>query len=225
MKSALLWSPSPSPFLPLPPTSNESCFPIEPSVVLCGYHSRYDTRLVVFNERDQAMGALAPNTGAEVTGPITLVPLPRFMYLPKSEAATTRLSLVVESGNRDLPEESSFTELPVVRESDFRSGKLQIIGVRLDHGFRQTVRMYGLDGHAYGKVMMRVYPLDSTDLLHSCEHELWPLTSEVTADGLPLRPSFGMECDMSEHLHGHGDKVRIKLEPLTPGCATGPSSR
>lgn len=44
-----------------------------------------------------------------------------------------------------------------------------------------------------------------------------PLTSERTAEGRDVRPSFGMECNMSDHVPAEGQKVRIELEPVTPG--------
>lgn len=192
--------------------------PIEPSVVLCGYHSRYDTRLIMFNAREQALSVgLAPKTGTTITGPVVSVPLPTFLYLPKSEADSIRMSLVVESSERDHPEERSFTELPVVRERDFRSDRMQFIGVRMDRGFRQTVRIYGLDPNLGGRLMMNVYPLDSNRILHRCEHEVFAHGTETTSAGLPLRPAFGMECDMSHHLAGYEGIVRIELVPLTPG--------
>ncbi len=51
--------------------------PIAPSVTYCGYHSKYDTRLVAFNGAqrgidrfcsDEICGPLAPNTGSVVGG-------------------------------------------------------------------------------------------------------------------------------------------------------------
>lgn len=43
------------------------------------------------------------------------------------------------------------------------------------------------------------------------------MTSERTAEGRDVRPSFGMECNMSDHVPAEGQKVRIELEPVTPG--------
>ena len=200
--------------------------PVAPSVVHCGYHSRYDTRLIVYNDdteavkpfcSEEACGVIAPKTGSELAGSPGDVPLPSFLYLPKDAAATMRLSLVVESSDLDHPEERSFIELPVVRESEFVEGKMQLIGVRMEEGFRQTVRMYGLDGHAYGAILMKVFELGTNRLLHQCLHELWPLSPWVNENGQQARPSFGMECDMSSHLRADGKKVRVELEPLTPG--------
>jgi hypothetical protein len=128
-----------------------------------------------------------------------------------------RMSLVVESSERSRLDERSYTEIPIVSARDFTTKKMQFVGVRVDQGFRQTVRMYGLDGDKAGKVMMRVYPMDSSVMIHECVHEISPITLEKTADGNDLRPAFGMECDMSEHIPANNQKVRIELEPITEG--------
>jgi hypothetical protein len=201
--------------------------PVSPSVVMCGYHSRYDTRLLVFNDGERALSAvcadggcddaLAAKSGREVTGGTSGVPLPTFLYVPKAAGQSLRTALVVESRDVENPDERSFTELPIVRAGDFREGHTQFLGVQLNPDFRQTVRIYGLDGVSYGQVMMRIYALGSNELLHECLHELYPLSSDVNALGMPTRPTFGMECDMSEALEANGQNVRIDLEPLTPG--------
>jgi hypothetical protein len=201
--------------------------PVAPSVVHCGYDSRYETRLLAFNdaparlERFCADGAcrdLEPRTAQEFTGDYAGgLPLPAWVYLPKEKAKDVRMSLVVESSELSRLDERSYTELPIVRASEFTDGKMQFIGVRIDPDFRQTVRFYGLDGLAYGEVMMRVYPLGGGELLHECLHLIFPLTGEVDAEGRQTRPAFGMECDMADHLEANGQKVRIELEPITPG--------
>lgn len=201
--------------------------PVSPSVVHCGYESRYETRLLAFNDGGAQPERLCAGPQCESVAPLATVeltggyeggtPLPAYVYLPKASAERLRMSLVVESAERSRLDERSYTELPIVSTRDFTTDKMQFVGVRVDKGFRQTVRMYGLDGQGHGQIMMRVYPLDSSELIHECVHNLAPLTSEKTADGRDLRPSFGMECDMSEHIHAHGQKVRIELEPLTEG--------
>ncbi len=200
--------------------------PVAPSVVMCARNSRYETRLVVYNQNDRAVqprcaedgcGAIAPKAGREIHGGPNAAPIPSFLFLPKSEADHLRLSLVVESGERDHPENNSFAELPVVRASEFREGIVNVVGVRLDAGYRQTVRIYGLDGTQYGEVMLRVYDLDTGDFLAQWMYHLWPLSDERNEDGLALRPSFGMECDMSSVIPSNGQNVRVELEPLTPG--------
>ena len=201
--------------------------PVSPSLVHCGYESRYETRLVAFNDNDLKTDLLCATGDCAAVQPLATVelsggyaggtPLPAYVYLPKDSAERLRMSLIVESSELSRLDERSYTELPIVSARDFMKGKMQFVGVRVDQGFRQTVRIYGLDGTKSGKLMMRVYPMDSSILMHSCVHEIHPITFEKTAEGNDLRPAFGMECDMSEHIAARNQKVRIELEPITEG--------
>ena len=188
--------------------------PIAPSTVLCGYHSRFETKLVVFNQGGRTVGELAPMTGAEVSGPLVLVPLPAYRYLEKSDAEALQMRLRIESSDQERIEERFFIDLPVVRESEFRAGKMQLYGVRVDPGFRQSLRIYGLDGHSAAEVMMRVYPMDSNVLIREEPYTLFPEGDWVDAEGRMAGPSFSMECDLSEHTELIGRQVRIELEPM-----------
>lgn len=200
--------------------------PVGPSIVHCAYASRYETRLLAVNlagEREERFCMngdcrdIAPMVAQEFDGGYAGgLAAPLWLYVPKETADNLRLSLVVESAQQAHPEERSFTEVPIVRASDFTSGKMEFIGVRLDPEFRQGVRVYGLTQEP-GLLIMRVYSLETGEQIHECLHEILPLSSEVTAEGLPLRPTYGMECDMSEHVERDGRKVRVELEPITPG--------
>ena len=200
--------------------------PVAPSVVYCGYHSKYDTRLIAFNGAESAVeqfcsddmcGALPASTGTVVIGENVGVPKPSFIYVPKSVARDMQMSLIVESTDISRPEERSYTELPVVRESDFREGKIQIVGVRMDDGFRKTLRIYGLNGSEGALVRVRVYALRSTTPAY--EHDYWlEPQGGLNAAGLESAPSFNMECDLSGYVENYGAPVRVELEPLTPGA-------
>jgi hypothetical protein len=201
--------------------------PVAPSLVYCAYESRYETRLVAYNDHAVASSRvcendrchdLAPKSGREITNVESAgTPLPVFLYVPKETAGSLRMSLMVEASDRAKLDERGFTELPIARASDFTEGKLQLVGLRMDPGFRQTVRMFGLDGAMSGWVMMKVYRLDSNEMLFEWPFYIGPISNEMTSDGKQLRPAFGMECDMSAYLHSYGQKVRIDLESMTPG--------
>ena len=185
---------------------------VAPSVVNCGYDSHYDTRLVVFNNgRDREVRGLPAQTGAMIAGEEAMVPLPSFLYVRKEDAGALSMSLLVESSDRNHPEARSFNELPVVREREFTDGKIQIAGVRMDDGFRKTLRIYGLDGETAAGVRVRVYSLTASKLLFEHEYALLPVG--------PNAPSFNMECDLSNYwLETDGTPVRVEVEPLTPGA-------
>lgn len=200
--------------------------PVSPSVVYCGYHSKYDTRLIAFNGAespvdrfcsDEICGALPASTGTVVVGEHVPIPKPSFIYVPKKVAAEMQMSLIVESSDTLRPEERSYTELPVVRESEFRAGKIQIVGVRMDDGFRKTLRIYGLNGSEGALVRVRVYALRSTTPAY--EHDYWlEPQAGLNAAGLDAAPSFNMECDLTTYVENYGAPVRVELEPLTPGA-------
>lgn len=200
--------------------------PVAPSVVYCGYHSKYDTRLIAFNgnsakvERfcsDESCGALPAGTGTVVSGELDTVPRPAFIYVPKDVARNMLMSLIVESTDVARPEERSYTELPVVRESDFRADRIQIVGVRMDDGFRKTLRIYGLNGAEGALVRVRVFALHATRPAY--EHDYWLYPQEgLNAQGLDAAPSFNMECDLSGYVHNYGAPIRVEIEPLTPGA-------
>ena len=200
--------------------------PVSPSVVYCGYHSKYDTRLIAFNGAgagvdrfcsDEFCGALPASTGTVVAGEHVPIPKPAFIYVPKDVARDMQMSLIVESSDLLRPEERSYAELPVVRESDFREGKIQIVGVRMDDGFRKTLRIYGLNGSEGALVKVRVYALRATTPAY--EHEYWLAPQAgLNADGLDAAPSFNMECDLSTYIENYGAPVRVEVEPVTPGA-------
>lgn len=201
--------------------------PVQPSFIMCGRNARFDTRLVLYNQNQQAVrpacgddlcGAIAPG-GHEITGATTGASLPTFLYLPKSEADHLRMSLVVESSDNAHPEDRAFEELPIVRASEFRDKTMSIVGVRMEPGFRQALRIYSLDGTSYSAVNVRAFDFATDALIYEEVHWLAPISDERTANGDALRPSFNMECDLSAELPEllDGRNVRIELEPLTEG--------
>ena len=144
---------------------------------------------------------------------------PTFLYLPKEEAEQLRMSLVTQSHMWNRPDDPGFTELPIVRASEFRDKTIDIIGVRMEPGFRQSLRLYALDGTAYSAVDVRVYDLATNERVYQEVHWLMPLTDQRTPDGRALAPAFNMECDLSKELPDllDGRNVRLEVEPLTEG--------
>jgi hypothetical protein len=201
--------------------------PVAPSVAICMLNSRYETRLVVYNGNDDEVRALCADdgcgsvvgagSGRELMGSESALPTATFLFVPAAKAGKLRLSLLVESSDLDHPEDRSFGELPIVNANEFRETKLTFVGVRLDEGFRQGLRIFGLDGTKIGQVEVRVYDLATNDLMYDEPMTLWPLSDERNADGQSLRPSYSMECNLSADIPHTGRQVRIEIEPLTEG--------
>jgi hypothetical protein len=166
---------------------------IAPSYAWCARFSRYDTRLHIYNEAaDQAASIcyeadcspIAPRKLTTVEGPAAF-PRPAYIYVPREIADRVHLSLIAESTNYGL-NDRGFTELPVLRESDFHH-RLQLLGVRVDEGFRVTLRVYGLDVPDGALASMRIFDMDTDMLLYE---EVYGF--ERFADA----PAIAMECDI-----------------------------
>jgi hypothetical protein len=197
--------------------------PIAPSYSLCGYHSRYETRLLVYNEGDSVMKPIcfghdcddvAPHRAMTMAGPLTGNPLPVYFYVPKDVAASAHFSLMTESQNLEKGGRA-YTELPVIREGDFKN-RIVILGVRVEEGFRVTSRVFGLDTPEGTLTVMRVYDMETGDLAYERMYELksYPIENEA---GLTSGPSFAMECDLSDLDHWYkGRPLRIEIVPDSP---------
>ena len=72
---------------------------------------------------------IAPG-GHQLTGPTLGGSYPTFLYLPKEEAEQLRMSLVTQSHMWNRPDDPGFTELPIVRASEFRDKTIDLVGVR-----------------------------------------------------------------------------------------------
>ena len=198
--------------------------PIAPMTLECNYHSRYDVALVLYNGSDHAIARpcdgcapLAAKSSMEITRSDVPAPAPQYLYLPASEAGSLRLLLQAASGNMGESDADArfFTELPVVRDSDFRSGKTEFVGVRVDPNWRQALRIYGADGRTSVDVVMRVYSMSTGALLSEETYRAVPVAG-ANAIGFDAAPSFTMECDLSEHEELIGQTVRVELEPTDP---------
>jgi hypothetical protein len=200
---------------------------VQPSFIECGCGGRFDTRLVVYNAGEKSVrgscvddicGTIAPG-GHEIGGPKTLASSPTFLFLPKESVARLRMSLITQTHRWDRPDDIAFAELPIVRVSDFRDTTISIVGVRMQPGFRQGLRIYALDGTAYSAVDVRVYDLATDAQIYEEVHWLMPLTDQRMPSGEALAPAFNMECDLSRELPQmlDGRNVRIEIEPLTEG--------
>lgn len=169
---------------------------IAPSASLCGYHSRYDTRLLVFNDGDAGAHPLcladdcAPIAARKTTtieGPITMTPLPQFLYVPRDAADRVHLTLMVESSDTARGSRA-FAEVPILHERDFQP-RITLLGVRVEPGFRVTMRIYGLDTPDDALSLLRIFDMDTGALLHE---EVYGF------ERFPNAPSMAMECDLTE---------------------------
>ncbi len=137
----------------------------------------------------------------------------RLFYVRRDSAADVSFALRVKDIQAQARAEG--TEVPVVRESDLKTGKTQLLDVPVDGNSRATLRMYEPDASGTGVVRVAVYSQDDATLL---AHADFVLAVGAVADP-PVEPGYARITDLAAtfpELAGH-DRVRVQLEPLSPG--------
>jgi hypothetical protein len=81
-----------------------------------------------------------------------------FFFVDRRFASEVSIALRI----RDLSRASMTwgTEVPVVREAEFRTGKLTLLDIPTGGEYRQVLRIYNLDGTRVAQVAVRVYALN-----------------------------------------------------------------
>lgn len=132
---------------------------------------------------------------------------------------------------RDLSRQSSTwgTEVPIVRESGFKTGAFFLVDVPTGAGFRSAIRIYGLETSVPGEVIVRIRSLDSNirspfqgeareDVLLA--ESVVRLVPPFGASIAPFYPVFAEMTDLGSipAVTGH-DRVSVEIVPATPGFA------
>lgn len=142
--------------------------------------------------------------------PQSAAPPGRLVYVERAFATDIVGSLVL----RDLSQTGQWgTELPLVRESSFRSSPIEILNVPSDSLYRQTLRIYDIDAHPTIAFTVRVYDLSSDALL--AEQQV--ATTGAFAADVPLIPGYAQIDRLTEHYGITGDKrLRVEVAPQAP---------
>jgi hypothetical protein len=107
------------------------------------------------------------------------------------------------------------TEIPVIREGEFHSGRLQLLNVPLDARFRLMLRVYGLN-KGTGAVAVRFYSVTDGALLQTASLAMLataPPNSDPSSG--PDYAQLGNFVDLFETLRGTS-AVRVELEASKP---------
>ena len=127
---------------------------------------------------------------------------------------------------RDLSRQATTwgTELPLPREGAFRSSRFSLVDVPVTEGFRQTLRIYELDGTPRSAlVRIRLFRIDPDR--HSVSGDPDTLLGEAVRtlsftppDDLIDHPGYAEVTDLSAIAPlGDAERLRIEIEPDTPG--------
>jgi hypothetical protein len=110
------------------------------------------------------------------------------------------------------------SEIPAVREEDFRSTTLALLGIPVAPHYRHTLRVYDFDGRGGARVAIRVYANDETEPRANVERTLTLQTGEkVTDAALPLVPAYLQLDPATLGSVAGASTIRIEVEPLDPG--------
>ena len=194
--------------------------PIQPSAISGAAGSTWTTLVVERNNSDHAieLQCFAPACASLQAGAATIVqahaaPDPAFIYVSSGELANVQLGLRTIATASDGKE--AMMEIPVARESDFTAGVVHLQFVPFDEGFRQTLRIFDLDGVDGSVVRLRIFtssitPIVDTELvLHR------PSTPDV--NGRPGAPAMVMLGNLRSTYPGLTGQGYIDIEPVTPG--------
>ena len=128
---------------------------------------------------------------------------------------------------RDLSRQSSTagTELPTPRDSAFRSTPFSLVDVPVTAGFRQTLRIYELDGtEREASVRVRTYRLDAAhreptdDPDELLGETVLPLRFAPAFAVPPFHPGYAEATDLSALADlGDAERIRLEIEPASEG--------
>ncbi|MHB0969207.1 MAG: hypothetical protein ACYC7A_00045 [Thermoanaerobaculia bacterium] len=111
------------------------------------------------------------------------------------------------------------TEIPVVRENAFRTGRISLPQVPLDARFRPMLRIYDVDRHG-GSVAIRFFDDDGVLLSEESVELIVPVGNQHPDPSGPATPDFYYPAwaQVSDFVARHPqladhDRVRIEVEP------------
>jgi len=182
------------------------------------FGSLWTSELWIYNDDDEPAGVgylfppdtgqIAPKSSRSGVGNGPGYSPARFITVLASQAPRLQFNLRIRDLSRQA--QTAGTEIPVVRESKFRSGRVILLNVPIDARFRQTLRLYEFleTGQRPGSVLVRFFRIGSPPdaLVHEEGLTLAGPSSVVAYAQLgPFPPEL---FDAST--------VRIEIEPVTP---------
>jgi len=134
-----------------------------------------------------------------------------FLFVSANIADSVAISLRISDVNSRAV--NAGTEIPVVREREFRTGRVVLINVPANSLSRTTLRVYQSNPETSGAVRVKVYPNQGDELLGSAELPLLP------REPLIFFPAYAQILSISSSfpaVSAHAT-IRIEIEPVTEG--------
>jgi hypothetical protein len=140
----------------------------------------------------------------------------QFLYVHPADEAKLHLNARVYDVARTA--ETAGSEIPIARGNDFTSSPVSLLGIPVAPQYRHTLRVYDLDGHAGGQVLIRFYAGSNTLPQATIRRNLSvPLGARTTVAGLPTHPGV-IQLEIGQVIQLAGiQTLRVDIEPVTPG--------
>lgn len=168
-----------------------------------------------------SIATLTPHINGTINSNIaetSATPAVMFYVSPKPAHDDVNFDLLLR--NDAVRREKWGTEIPVVRERDFRTGATELMNITLDPQFRVMLRVYDVDNVQDGantQVIVRrfVGQGGSNQLVDERTLDV----KEIAARGeFPAFPGFASMSDVTADVATtSGAVMRVEIEPLTPG--------
>jgi hypothetical protein len=175
------------------------------------FGSNWTTELATYSEgRVDAWRPLSAPATARLGG---------VLFFPsRGSSANLHFGLLVRDTTRQA--EGWGSEIPVIRESEFRTGNIELLNVPVYSRFRQTLRIYNVDSVA-GGVVVGIYTMNGRELV------LTTVDLRSSAPCAPFEPcasdepAFGVIHNLAAtfpQIAGE-ERVRVQVRPNGRGWA------
>lgn len=206
--------------------------PVSPSSVIGQNGAEWLTELTLANNASDPInlfcfvGTCEPIEGRAViryTSPPRQTILPGLMHVPDSQAR--RLSAALRSRNTtpNSEERDFVSEIPVVREEEFRSSVIEILSVPIEANYRHQLRIYDAAAGEGKRVRVRIYGMTiagtpTSNALFDTILVLNTRRGTASPHALPDEPSWIALPNFSDlpDVRNFRD-VHIRIEALDPG--------
>jgi hypothetical protein len=151
----------------------------------------------------------------------------KFFYVSSAAAAAVNLSLRVQDISRQA--QTWGTAIPVVRQRDTFTGKLELLDLPVDSRFRIALRVYDFEFPDNRQVRLRIYPVQSSIAVVDTVLTLATNLPEANFP-YPDNPATAMIGDLViaypqiANIGQPGDfdpsgqrRLRMEIDPVTPG--------
>ncbi len=154
--------------------------------------------------------------GVAIEPQLGTLPGGQFIYVAEADEARVQLNSRVWDRARETLTAGS--EIPIVREREFTSSTIVLLGIPVAPHYRHTLRVYDFDGRSGARVGIRVYADHETTPRASVTRTLGVFsTAKATPAQLPVHPGY-VELDPALLAPLDGvSTLRVEIEPLDEG--------